>query len=89
MEGVWSKKRKIADGPNNNQREYGPWGGKMRVDQIVFCGSLVHGEKKGGWTKLFSEGAWSMERKSADGPNDFQRGFGPWRKKDKWTKPAL
>ena len=63
------------------QRLFGPWREKGRVDQIVFCGSLVHGEKKGGWTKRFSEGAWSMTRKSAGGPNSFQQEYGPRREK--------
>ena len=48
---VWSMERKNAGGPKGFQREYGPRREKGRVDQIVFCGSLVHEEKKGGWTK--------------------------------------
>ena len=54
----------------------------MRVDQIIIRGSMVHGEEKCGWTKLFSEGAWSMERKRAGGPNRDQREHGPWREKE-------
>ena len=63
------------------QRLFGPWRGKMRVDQKVFRGSMVHGEKKCGWTKRFSEGVWSTERKSAGGPNSFLWKFGPGRGK--------
>ena len=48
---VWSMERKRAGGPNGFQREYGPRREKVRVDQIVFCGSLVQGEEKCGWTK--------------------------------------
>ena len=86
---VWSMERKRACGPNSFLWKFGPGRGKMRVDQIIIRGSMVHGEEKCGWTKLFSEGAWSMERKRAGGPKSFQRRHGPWRKEDKWTKPAL
>ncbi len=51
------------------------------MDQIVFRGGMVHGEKKRGWTKSCLDVVWSMERKSAGGPNSFQREHGPWRGK--------
>ena len=75
---VWSMERKSAGGPNSFLWKFGPWREKAQMDQIVFRGSMVHGEKKRRWTKRFSEGAWSMERKSADGPNNNQREYGPW-----------
>ena len=43
---VWSMERKSAGGPNRDQREYGPWREKEQVDQIVFRGSMVLGEKR-------------------------------------------
>ena len=48
---VWSMKRKRAGGPNSFQQEYGPWGEKERVDQIVIGGGMVQEEKKRRWTK--------------------------------------
>ena len=50
-EGAWSMERKRAGGPNSFQQEYGPRREKTRMDQMIFKGSLVHGEKKSEWTK--------------------------------------
>ena len=61
---VWSMGRKSAGGPNSFLWKFGPGRGKMRVDQIVIGGGMVHGEKKSRWTKKFSEEAWSMEKKA-------------------------
>ncbi|MBR3262274.1 MAG: hypothetical protein IKF93_04085 [Lachnospiraceae bacterium] len=38
--------RKRAGGPNRDQREHGPWREKEQVDQKVFRGGMVHGEKR-------------------------------------------
>ena len=73
--------RKSADGPKGFQREHGPWREKAQMDQIIIRGSMVHGEEKCGWTKLFSVEVWSMKRKRAGGPNSFQQEYGPWREK--------
>ena len=82
-EGVWSTERKSAGGPNSFLWKFGPGRGKMRVDQIIFRGNMVQGEKKRRWTKSCLEVVWSMRRKSANGPNSFQQEYGPWGEKER------